>query len=720
MSFGNLFIILTLILSIIMLIFFIKSYYGDSFFIKNSRLIYYFISLLVIISSIYLFYLFIINDFRYAYVYNNSSIDLPIIYKISAFWAGKEGSFLLWLLLLNVFGIFVLYSKDENESILMSVISITQIFILILLILESPFDYIWQKYPNDVSAGFIPQNGAGMNPLLIDPWMIVHPPVLFLGYASSTIPFGYAVSALIKNDYTSLIKRGYKWVVFSMISLGIGIFLGGYWAYKVLGWGGYWGWDPVENSSLIPWMIVVALMHGIIIQKRKGALIKTNIFLSLLYFILVFYSTFLTRSGVLSNFSVHSFGESRLSVYLILFILMCIIVSSILFIRRYKGISSGQMDKKLWSMGNLIVYGIISIVFFSMLILIGTSMPIISGIFMKKQSAVSIDFYNNFSILFGPLIILLMISATMAGRSKEIINLKNLSALLISIILGIIFNLKYTKSLPAYMFTMISIFIILQYSFDLIKNKTFSILPSRLAHIGIAIMIVGIIASNFHTSSESKMIFMNKEDKVGPVELTFKGIRKLKRTALDFQVKLNNKIRDFKTAYYFDTKTNSIYREPYIISGLSGDIYIVPDNYHSGLEQTAYATLKAGETIQMGSLQVKFIGFNTKHMTSSEPLIIADLLINKKKVSAGLKYIRGNKIELIEKIPGTKRHVSLIDIDASRRLIRIYISPDKNTVFLPDSLHVDVSFKRLIWLVWLGTLLISAGGIAIFFKKQKK
>jgi cytochrome c-type biogenesis protein CcmF len=178
----------------------------------------------------------------------------------------------------------------------------------------------------------------GMNPLLMDPWMVVHPPILFLGYASATIPFGYAVAALLKNDYRNWLGLSYRWVLFSMATLGVGIFLGGYWAYKVLGWGGYWGWDPVENSSLIPWLVVVALMHGMIIQKRRGALVRTNIFLSMLYFILVFYSTFLTRSGVLSNFSVHSFGAEGISGYIIYFILFYVIVSAYLFITRLRKI----------------------------------------------------------------------------------------------------------------------------------------------------------------------------------------------------------------------------------------------------------------------------------------------------------------------------------------------------------------------------------------------
>jgi len=171
-----------------------------------------------------------------------------------------------------------------------------------------------------------------MNELLQDPWMVIHPPILFVGFASAVIPFGYALIALLKKDYFSMVERGFKWVMFSSLTLGFGIFLGGYWSYKVLGWGGYWGWDPVENSSLVPWLIVVALLHGLIIQKRKQALIKTNIVLSMVYFVLVLYSTYLTRSGVLANFSVHSFGESHISSFLRLLWIFFLVLGFVVFI----------------------------------------------------------------------------------------------------------------------------------------------------------------------------------------------------------------------------------------------------------------------------------------------------------------------------------------------------------------------------------------------------
>ena len=241
-------------------------------------------------------------------------------------------------------------------------ILISQVFILIILIVESPFTYIWDKFPENFSPGMVPGDGAGLNPLLRDPWMVAHPPVLFLGYASATVPFAYAVAALVKKESRGWINEAYPWLLFSMVTLGIGIFLGGYWAYTVLGWGGYWGWDPVENSSLIPWLVAIALVHGIILQRRHGSMARLNLFLALLYFITVFYSTWLTRSGVLSNFSVHSFAASDIASYFLLFLVIYAAGALVLYAARVHTITGPKLDTALLDWKTMTVYGIIVLI----------------------------------------------------------------------------------------------------------------------------------------------------------------------------------------------------------------------------------------------------------------------------------------------------------------------------------------------------------------------
>ncbi|MFC1670291.1 cytochrome c biogenesis protein CcsA, partial [Spirochaetota bacterium] len=545
--------------------------------------LYYLSTLFMTLVIILLTVAFLTNDFRYVYVYNNSSKDLEWYYLLSAVWAGKSGSFLLWAFVLNVMGLFVIRAKDDNEKVLMTVISLTQIFIVVILILDSPFKHIWEQYPNNFKIGQVPMDGAGLNPLLRDPWMVFHPPILFIGYASATIPFAYAISSLIKGEFTEWVKNSYNWVLFSMTTLGVGIFMGGYWAYKVLGWGGYWGWDPVENSSLIPWLVVVALMHGMLLQKRKKALVKTNIILAAFYFVLVFYSTFLTRSGILSNFSVHSFGkDAGITIALTIFMVASILITAYLFLKKSKYIESPSLGDKIWSWETLLIYGIVTVVIYSIIILIGTSMPILSGLVMPKPSPVTQNYYNNISIPFGLLILFLMVSSTIKITSKKVNIIVKAAFIAAAVILGVMFNIFFTKKIVAYIFVGVALFVIIQNIADLIKHRAPTVLTSRITHIGFSIMIIGIIASNFHSTSYKKQLELDKEGKVGPVQLTFKGIEKAKRDKIKFFIKKNEKEKSIKMLYYFNQKMKSLYREPYVESGFLNDLYLTPENYRPG------------------------------------------------------------------------------------------------------------------------------------------
>ena len=722
MNIGNLTIYGSLILSILSVIFYIKSYYNKrELDLGLSRKFYIATCILLTFAMIFLLAAFMNHEFKYSYVYGYSSRDLQWYYLISALWAGRPGSWLLWGFLLNIFGLFILRGKDENENILMSVILFTQIFIILILIVESPFQLMWDANPN-FKLGQIPPDGAGLNPLLIDPWMVIHPPVLFLGYASASIPFAYAIAALITKDYHSWINRSYKWLLFSLTSLGIGIFLGGYWAYTVLGWGGYWGWDPVENSSLIPWLVGIILLHGIIIQRRKKAFVKTNLYFALTYFILVFYSTYLTRSGVLSDFSVHSFGNSLIGMYLLVFIFLCIFVSSYLLFKDFRDITGKPLDTNQWGWDTFTVYGIITLIIYTLLILIGTSMPIISGILLPKATAVTTDFYNNLSIPFVLILLVLMILATLSTVSKKIINSTGIVIALFSVIIAVFFNISFTKDIVALAFSAVAFFIFFMYIKDFLEIKKSSIFASRFSHIGLAIMIIGIITSNFHSLKVQKQIFLGREAAVGPVSLTFNGFTREKKSSVLLTMKEGGVSRNISSKYFVNEKSNSLYREPYIRYGFFEDIYIIPEKYERGQrsnDRPESVVIAKGEQKVVGGLRVKFLNFDTRKMAAAEPVIYANLLINGKRVSPGKKINRqegNNTIDVV--IPGTKRSVSLVRINPSRQMIDLFISPDTNAVAAskPASLIINVSQKRLIWIVWLGTILITIGGFIGYFK----
>lgn len=711
MNFGNLLLYVSLIVSLAAVFFYLKNIGGGESKLTLSRKLYYVSSLLTGLAVVLLLFAFLNNDFRFSYVYSYSNRELEWYYLASAFWAGQPGSFLLWLFILNIFGIFVIRKHDGEENILMSVIVLTQVAIIILLVIDSPFKFIWDQYSN-LKQGQFPQDGSGLNPLLIDPWMIVHPPVLFFGYASATIPFAYTIDGLIRKDYTSWINRSYNWVMFSFVTLGIGIFLGGYWAYKVLGWGGFWGWDPVENSSLIPWLTGLILFHSMLLYRRKKILARTAVFSSLAYMILVFYGTYLTRSGILKDFSVHSFGDSVIGIFIGIIILICIVVSSFLFVMRFKDMKtlSKPVDQNLLSWETLLAYGLITLAVYTLLILIGTSWPIITGILLPKAIVVTEKYYNSISIPFGILLLLLMILSTMSIVSKKLISIKDFVVMGAAIVIAVFFNLMFTHKIVAYALTAVSLFVVLEYIYDLTKLKVPVILASRLSHIGLGLLIIGVITSGFHSTTDQKKLFLNRADAVGGVNLTFNGFTREKEASMIFTVKDRDNARRIAMKYYMSQKMNSLYREPYIDYGFLGDTYIIPEEYKQSSVANQNVVLAKGEQQNIGGINVKFLKFDAQQMTAAEPVVYAELLVNGKHVKPGLKIDKHKSNRIDARIPGTDRTISLLRINPSQELIDIFISPGKDVEIVPDSVIVKVSHKRLIWIVWLGTILITIGG----------
>lgn len=722
-NYGQIILVLSLFSSLLSLIFFIASSFGNGQ--ENRQRVAEGASLattgLVITASAILMISFISLDFRFLYVFNHISTDLPILYRVSSFWAGNEGSFLLWLLFLSFVSIVVLRRKDEYNQTVMSLLMFMQFFIIIVLLITSPFEFIWNAYPQELKPGQVPGDGAGMNPLLMNPWMVAHPPVLFVGYASAAVPFAYALAALVKRDRGEWIERTYGWVLFTMLSLGIGIFMGGYWAYKVLGWGGYWGWDPVENSSLIPWLVVVALFHSMLLFRRRRMLHRTSLILAILYALLVFYSTFLTRSGILSDFSVHSFGKSNLTLILLLFIAFLALVSLVLFVLRAPEAEKGP-ELSLTSWEQLTLFGIITLLIYAALILIGTSMPIISGLFTEHPSPVTTSFYNRLSIPFGIIILLMMMAATMAigGLKSKLLTVRTLIFILMAFALGILFNLGSTDQWVAYLFTITALFLLFQNIYEMGPGHGRSNRASRIAHLGVAVMVIGIIASNFHAKSIQKWFQMNKPIKIEEMTLTFLGFEGEEKSGVNFRLERKGKERTFSMDYYMDPKTSSLYREPYIVSDFFGDIYITPEQFRSGEEGFSTVVLSMNQTVLLAGNRVTLKGFDTSGMQSGTPTILANVEINGETYRPGITIQGRLKLPVEETLKGTERKIIVKEIDPGGKRILLYIEPEAGREQPPDMLIVDISWKPLIWVVWLGTLLISLGGAWALARRFRK
>lgn len=365
--------------------------------------------------------LFLQHDYRFAYVYQNSSNDLPTYFTVAAAWAGQEGSFLLWIVFNALLGLGLIRwgsrrvggpsdaARAHFEAPVLAVFALGQFFLLAMIagiklgplaIGSSPFLTLVDKFPDApfLQAGGIPADGNGLNDLLQNYWMTIHPPTLFVGFASMMVPFAFAVAALWTRRYTEWVRPALPWTLFAVLVLGVGIILGGYWAYVTLSFGGYWAWDPVENSSLVPWLIGIAAVHAMIVQKKSAAGHKSALILSIAAFMFVVYSTFLTRSGILGDVSVHSFVDLGLYNQLLLWILTMGVLGFGLFALRYRELPAPRTPPATLSRESMIFSGALLLALMALVIIVGTSAPILGRIFRDNPAAVAIEFYNTWTL----------------------------------------------------------------------------------------------------------------------------------------------------------------------------------------------------------------------------------------------------------------------------------------------------------------------------------
>ena len=295
-----------------------------------------------------------------------------------------------------------------------------------------------------------------------------------------------------------------------------------------------------------------------------------------------------------------------------------------------------------------------------------------------------------------------------------------IAAAVLSAVLGTAVNWGHGAGPAAYILSILSIFLIIRGILDIIKTGVRTSFPSRLTHIGVGLLVLGVITSNFHTNSVQKKLTLGTEAEIGSLRILFDGLTDGKEPFLSFTVTGGSEKTTAKTAYYFDEKTESIYKEPYIIPGILNDTYIAPEQYESGAESATNLVLGKGEEKEIGGLRIRFIGFRTEHMTSGEPSTYADLTVNGAAVAPGIKLTGAEAQYLDRSIFGTDRTVSLRQIDANSKKIILHVSPGKNISIPADTVIITVSKKRLIWLVWLGTFLIGAGGCVAFGRSIRR
>jgi len=385
---------------------------------------------LLTISALSIIYLLVTNAYEVDYVASVTSNSMPIYLKVTALWGGQAGSLIFWSWLMAAFASAVTLRKwDRDQEFLPWVIIVSLVtlafFLSLSIFLENPFVRLWQTSSGQITTAmlqpagsipFKPADGSGLNPLLRHPGMIIHPPMLYLGFVSFVIPYAFAIAALVTgrtDDRWIRITR--RWSLVAWLFLSLGLILGGRWAYDVLGWGGYWGWDPVEIAAFMPWLTGTAFLHSVMIQEKRGMLKHWNMILIILTYELVIFGTFLTRSGVLS--SVHAFAQSAIGPVFFAFMGLTFIVSLSLLLRRWNDLKAEtQMTsllsrESLFLLNNLLFMGILVVCFW------GVIFPLISEIFTGQKVTVGPPFYERATApLFAGLLLLMGVAPLAAWR----------------------------------------------------------------------------------------------------------------------------------------------------------------------------------------------------------------------------------------------------------------------------------------------------------------
>ncbi|HEA69873.1 MAG TPA: heme lyase CcmF/NrfE family subunit [Desulfobacterales bacterium] len=370
------------------------------------------------IASFVLIYALVTRDFQIEYVARYTSNGLPMTYTIAAFYAGQKGSLLLWGWLLSIFAAIVTFqNRKKNRELLPYVLAVlmtvTLFFTFLMVFVTNPFE----------TLNYRPPDGQGLNPLLQNPGMLFHPPTLFIGYVGLTVPFGFAIAALITGQLDAVwIKTTRKWTIVSWFFLTAGNILGMEWAYVELGWGGYWAWDPVENASFMPWIVATAYLHSVMIQEKRGMLKVWNIVLIIFSFLMTLFGTFITRSGLIA--SVHSFGESSLGWIFLIFLIASLVISLTLLILRLPQLKSKNSLDSFLSKESSFLYNNLLLVGIAFTVLWGTLFPIISEAIRGVKITVGPPFFNAVITPIGlGLLFLMGICPLIAWRKSSVSNL---------------------------------------------------------------------------------------------------------------------------------------------------------------------------------------------------------------------------------------------------------------------------------------------------------
>jgi cytochrome c-type biogenesis protein CcmF len=709
----------------------------------------------VMVSSAIHLYNILTHDFRYSYVWSYSSVELSTPLLISTFYAGQEGSFLLWTLFTALIAIFLMrYTMRMGyEPQVMTAYGLIQLSLLLMLLVKSPFAFIWETWPGEVDAGAMPINGRGLNPLLQNYWMVIHPQVLFSGFAAMGVPYAFAIAAMMKRDYTNWIRPATPWLVYGAMVLGLGIMMGGFWAYETLGWGGYWGWDPVENSSLVPWLFSVATIHTMLSQRKSGVYLRTNLALSMLCFIFVLYSTFLTRSGVLGDTSVHSFVDPGMWAYwLLIGILALFTIGGFgLLLTRMREMPKPAVKHHYMSREFALFLGSAALASSAIFITVGTSSPIITGILQGKVTAVDISYYVTTNLPLGIAIGLLSGIGQLLWWNRS-----NQRELLWSTLRPAVVALAATIALVFFGLDDILVgLFVFGAAFSLMANLEVGrrivkgnpkYAGGAIAHVGLAMMFLGFVSSSVYDQKETVSLYQGRSTNVLGYNLTYTGYSPIdaEKFAFHVDVERNGSRRVVSPIMYHSEFTQGLMRNPDVMNLITRDFYVAPLSLeqpeNAGASSTQQLELRKGQTARLGELTFTFLDFDFPVMEKAAMLEGREVRIGAllEVAPEGEKPVRLTPYKVLgggstKDLPasfGERYEVSIAGMTPDRdnsenSTVRLAVL-DKGKAGSPedtpdvDILVVEASIKPYINLVWNGVIVIIVGFIVTIVRRSQE
>ena len=705
-----------------------------------------------------LIYLFVTQRYDVRYVYTYSSNELPIRYRIAAMWAGQPGSFAIWALWQASVAQLLIRRARHAEPYVLSAVLLIQAMLLLFTLILNPF----APYLTESGAALRPADGSGLNELLYNPWMIIHPPVLFGGYALLAIPFGFAVAGLWRRDYDGWAHAALPWALAGWTLLGVALLMGGYWAYETQGWGGYWGWAAVENSALVPWLTATALIHAMLLQRAHSGLRRTTFALAIGTYLLVFYGTYLTRSGVLANFSVHTFAQEAIQPAMTLALSLLVISAGVLFAWRWLDIPTRSLAEYVLSRDSFFALAILGLLLIGAVVEIGTSMPLISAMpgvgdtlqrafsavfdldygarftnglrpFSDGRFSLVASFYNATVPPLGIVLALLLTIGPLLGQRdtnpRRLLRALGWPAIAATTTVSAALLLGVRDSLPlAYLglgsfAAGANMLMIVR----MLKSGWLHI-GGYLAHVGMAVLVAGIIGSTSYATPEQKIVVPEGEHiRVYGYDFTFNGWRATPEYTgvLDLTVTRGSERFQAAPLLYYIPRRSATLAKPAIKQELLRDLYIIPVSYQARVDPNS-AELGPNETGKIGPYTVTFLGFETPGVLDNGRADVGA------KIRVGYQ---GREVELTPRIrwgsdqrdpakviqaqPVTLlggHSAALANFDSVRQKVTIGVD-GLNLPIDPAKAVVTISLKPGIAFVWLGVGISMLGGLIALIRR---